>query len=86
MQLNNPLLDDLSKMAAGAAASLMDVKREVAAAVAAQADKFLDKHNYVSKEAFEAVQAMAAKAREENEELKKRVDALESRLQALASK
>ncbi len=86
MQLNSALFDDLSKLASGAVSSLLDMRREVESAVSARLDNLLEKHNFVPKDAFDAVRAMAVKAREENEELKARVTLLEKKLEDLASR
>jgi len=77
MQNDSKLLDDFTRMINGAAGLAMDVKREIEAQVHAQAEKFLSRMNLVSREEFDVVKAMAQKAREENEALKKRMDDLQ---------
>lgn len=79
MQKDNKFFDDFAKLAGGAAGGLMDVKREMETMVANQIEKLLQKMNLVTKEEFDTVQGMLAKAREEQEEIKKRLDALEKR-------
>jgi BMFP domain-containing protein YqiC len=56
------------------------VRREVETAVRGQAERFLGDMDLVKREEFEAVRDMAARAREENEALRRRIAALESRI------
>ena len=79
MQKDNKFLDDFAKMATGAAGGLLDMKRELESMVAMQLEKLLQKMNLVTKEEFDTLQAMLAKARSEQDELKKRLDALEKK-------
>lgn len=83
MQSQNRFLDDLARVAAGAAGSLSGVKGEVEARFRAQLERALAGMDLVSREEFEAVKTMAANARAEQEALAERVAALESRLAAL---
>lgn len=83
MQNNNKFLNDLSRMASGAAGGLMDVKREIELMVGTQLEKLLQKMNLVTKEEFDTAQAMLIKSRIEQEELKKRLNALEAQINAL---
>src|SRR4051812_14499996 len=80
MQTRNLFFDDLSKMANGAMGALTGVKDEMEARVRDQIAKILDGMDIPRREEFEAVKAMAAKAREENEELKKQIAELQARL------
>jgi BMFP domain-containing protein YqiC len=82
MQTNNPLLDDLAKLATGALGTLTGVRTEVESRVRDQLERVLSRMDLVTREEFEAVRAMASKARSEQEELLRRVDALEARLKA----
>jgi BMFP domain-containing protein YqiC len=84
MQTRNPILDDLARVATGAMSALGGVKEEVEARVRDQIAKILDGMELPRREEFEAVKAMAAKAREENEELKQRIADLEARLSSAA--
>lgn len=77
--MSTPFFDDISKLAGSAANAMMDMKREVETMVAAHVEKLLGKMNFVTREEFEAVKAMAAKAREENDALKSRLDTMERR-------
>jgi len=83
MQSQNRFFDDLARVAAGAMGTLAGVRSEVETRVREQFEKLLAGMDLVSREEFEAVKAMAAKARSEQEDLRKRVDELESRLAAL---
>jgi BMFP domain-containing protein YqiC len=83
MQNNNKFLNDLSRMASGAVGGLMDVKREIEIMVGEQLEKLLQKMNLVTKEEFDTTQSMLTKSRNEQEELKKRLDALEVQINAL---
>ena len=80
MQTRNPFLDDLSKMASGAVGALSGMKDEVENRVRDQIAKILDGMDIPRRDEFEAVKAMAAKAREENEELKRQIAELQARL------
>ena len=82
MQTRNPFIDDLTKMANGAMGALSGVKDEVEARVRDQIAKILDGMDIPRREEFEVVKAMAAKAREENDELKKQIAELQAKLVA----
>ena len=83
MQSQNQFFDDLARMASGAAGALTGVRGEIEARFRDQLERVLAGMDLVSREEFEAARAMAAKAREEQEILLRRVDALETRLAAL---
>ncbi|MEK6746507.1 MAG: accessory factor UbiK family protein [Pseudomonadota bacterium] len=83
MQNNNKFLNDMARMASGAVGGLMDVKREIEVIVGEQLEKLLQKMNLVTKEEFDTTQAMLIKSRNEQEELKKRLDALEEQINTL---
>jgi len=80
MQTRNPILDDLAKVATGAASAFSGLRGEIESRVRDQLAKLLDGMNLPSREEFEVVKAMAAKAREENEELRARIAELEAKL------
>jgi len=82
MQVDNRLLDDLSRVATGAFAALTGVREEVELRLREQFEKILARMDVVTREEFDAVQAMAARARAEQEKLEARIAALESRLAA----
>lgn len=77
MQTSNKLLNDLAQMAGGAAGVLADMKRELESGMKRQMESWLASMDLVTREEFEAVKQMAAKARTEQEALIARLDALE---------
>ena len=79
MQTNNKIMDDLAKLATGAAGTLHGVKGEMEGQFRAWLDKQLAGLDLVTREEFEVVRQMAEKARLENEELRKAIDALQKR-------
>jgi hypothetical protein len=80
MQTQNRFLDDLARVATGAMGAVSGVRGEVETRVKEQFERVLGRMNLVRREEFDAVQAMAAKARAAQEILEKRVAALETRL------
>lgn len=80
MQTRNPFLDDLAKMANGAMGALSGVKDEMEARVRDQIARILDGMDIPRRDEFEAVKAMAAKAREENDALRRQIAELHARL------
>ena len=80
MQTRNRVLDDMAKLANGAVGALAGAGRELEALVRAQIEKLLAGMDLVRRDEFDAVKAMAAKARAEQERLEARVAALEARL------
>ncbi len=77
MQGKNRIFDDAARMAGGAVGTLAGIRREVEALVRQQLDRLLDQFDLVSRDEFDAVKEMAAAARAEQEELARRVAALE---------
>ena len=80
MQSQNRFFDDFARVAAGALGALSGVKSEVESRLREQLERVLAGMDLVSRDEFEAVKAVAAKARAEQEDLTKRVEALEARL------
>lgn len=78
MQGRNRFLDDISQLMTNAAGVAQGVKGEAETAVRQRIERLLNDMDLVTREEFEAVRAMAVKAREENEALMKRIEALES--------
>lgn len=76
----NRILDDFAKLMTDAAGAAQGLRREAETAFQAQAERFLNNMDIVKREEFEAVREMAARARDENEALKARIEALESKL------
>lgn len=82
MQSENPIFADLAKLINSAAGTIAGVGREAGETARERAKGMIAGLDFVSREEFEAVKAMAATAREEAEALKARVAALESALAA----
>ena len=82
MQTRNRLFDDAAKLAGGALGTLDGIRREVEALVRQQIERLLNNMDLVPRDEFDAVKAMAAKAREEQEEMAARIAALEAALAA----
>lgn len=80
MQTQNRLLDDLARVATGALGAFSGMRDEVETRLREQFERVLGRMNLVTREEFDAVKAMAAKARAAQEALEKRVAALEARL------
>lgn len=76
MQKDSRLFEDLAKFASGAAGAALDMKREIEASVTDRVERLMARGNFVTREEFEVVKAMAQKAREENEALKAELAAL----------
>ena len=79
-QTSNRLLDEFAKLMTDALGVAQGVRREAETVVRGQAERFLAGMDLISREEFEAVREMAARARDENEALRARVQALEARL------
>jgi BMFP domain-containing protein YqiC len=86
MAIDNRILDDLAKVASGALSGISGVKQEVEGRLRQQFERILAGMDLVRREEFEAVKAMAAKARSEQEDLAARLAGLESRLKSAATK
>ncbi len=81
-QTTNRFLDELAKLMTDAAGAAQGLKRDIDGIVRSQAERFMRDMDVVQREEFEAVKAMAEKAREENERLEARIAALEEQLRA----
>ncbi len=79
-QTSGRLFDDLSRLITDAAGLAEGARREVETIVKAQFERLLAGMDVVTREEFEAVKEMAAKARGENEALAARIAALEAKL------
>ena len=77
-QTTGRFFDELGKLITDAAGAADGVRKEVEGIVRAQAERVLNGLDIVQREEFEAVKAMAQKAREENERLSERIAALEA--------
>ncbi|MEL6236746.1 MAG: accessory factor UbiK family protein [Pseudomonadota bacterium] len=78
MQTRNKIFDDLSQLMTNAVGVAQGAREEAETAMKGWVDKFLAERNLVTRDEFDAVRAMAQKAREENEALKARIAALEA--------
>ena len=86
MQSENRIFDDLAKMINGIAGTVAGAGREAEAAMRERAKEFVGRMDFVSREEFEAVKEMAAKARAEAETLQARLDKLEGAAKAAPAK
>ena len=77
MQSQNKMFDDLVKMVNGVAGTMAGMGREAEGSMREKMREWVGGMDFVSREEFEAVKAMAIAARDENEALKARLDALE---------
>ena len=82
-QTTGRFFDELGKLITDAAGAADGVRKEVETIVRGQAERMLREFDIVQREEFEAVKAMAQKAREENDLLKLRVLQLEAVIQEL---
>ena len=78
MQSQNRMFDDLVKMMNGVAGTMAGVGREAEGSMREKMREFIGGNYFVARDEFDAVKAMAVAARDENDALKKRIDALEA--------
>lgn len=78
-QTSNRIFDEMARLMNDAAGVAQGVRREFDTLFRSQAERILRDLDVVPREEFEAVKAMAALAREENEALKARIEALEAK-------
>jgi BMFP domain-containing protein YqiC len=79
MQSGQKIFDDLSKLMTNAVGVAQGAKTEAETAMKGFIDRWMAERNFVTREEFDAVRAMAQKAREENEALASRLAALEGK-------
>lgn len=79
MQTRNKILDDISQLMTNAMGVAQGAKEEADTALKSFMDKWLADSDFVTREEFDAVRAMAQKAREENATLLARIEALEAK-------
>lgn len=79
MQARNKIMDDISQLMTNAMGVAQGAKGEAENAMKSMMDRWLADRDFVTREEFDAVRAMAQKAREENEALKARIEALEGK-------
>ena len=80
MQTGNKIFDDMSKLMTNAMGVAQGAKSEVETAMKGFVDRWMADRDFVTREEFDAVRAMAQKAREENIALEERLAALEIKL------
>ena len=78
MQTENRLFDDFVKFVNGAAGTIAGMGREAESGARERAREWIGGMDFVSRDEFEAVKAMASAARDEADALKVRLDALEA--------
>jgi BMFP domain-containing protein YqiC len=79
-QTNSRFFDDLSRLMTDAAGLAEGARREAQTFARSQMERMMSGVDIVTREEFEAVREMAARARDENEKLAARIAALEARL------
>lgn len=85
-QTSNRIFDEMARLMNDAAGVAQGVRREFDTLFRAQAERILRELDVVPREEFDAVKDMARLAREENEALKARIEALEAKASAKAPK
>lgn len=78
MQTRNKIFDDLSHLMTNAMGVAQGAKDEAETAMKGWIDRWMADRDFVTREEFDAVRAMAQKAREENAALQARIEALEA--------
>jgi BMFP domain-containing protein YqiC len=86
MQSENKLFDDMVKMVNGLAGTMAGMGREAEASAREKMREWMGGMDFVGRDEFEAVKAMAVAARDENEVLKSRLAALEAKAAGPAAK
>lgn len=79
MQTRNKMMDDISQLMTNAMGVAQGAREEAENAMKSLMDRWLADRDFVTREEFDAVRAMAQKAREENEALSARLEALEEK-------
>ena len=79
MTAGNKFFDDMSKLMTNAMGVAQGAKTEAETAMKGFVDRWLADRDFVTREEFDAVKAMAQKAREENAALEARIAALEGK-------
>src|SRR5215470_6743552 len=80
MQTDNRLLDGMARFFTNAAGAAQSFKAEMETIIRSRVERLIADLDFVPREEFDAVRAMAAKARSENEKLSQRVAELETKL------
>ena len=77
MQSRNRFMDDIGQLMTNAMGVAQGAREEAETAFKSMLDRWMADRDFVTREEFDAVRAMAQKAREENEALRARLDAME---------
>ena len=77
MQTRNKIFEDLSQLMTNAMGVAQGAKEEAETAMKSWIERWMAEQNFITREEFDAVRAMAQKARDENESLKARIEVLE---------
>ena len=85
MQSENKMFDDMVKMVNGLAGTFAGMGREAESSAREKMREWIGGQDFVGRDEFEAVKAMAAAARDENEVLKARIAALEAKVGGAAA-
>ena len=85
MQSENRIFDDLAKMMNGVAGTMAGMGREAEGSMREKMREWVGGADFVSRDEFEVVKAMAVAARDEIEALRKRLDAIESKTKSKAA-
>lgn len=85
MQSQNRFFDDLVKMMNGVAGTMAGVGREAEGSMREKMREWVGGMDFISRDEFEAVKAMAIAARDENDALKSRIEVLEAALKPAAA-
>ena len=86
MQTRNKFMDDISQLMTNAMGVAQGAREEAETAFGSMVDRWLADRDFVTREEFDAVRAMAQKAREENMALAARIEALEGAAKKTAAK
>ena len=86
MQTRNKIMEDISQLMTNAMGVAQGAKQEAETAMKSLLDRWLADRDFVTREEFDAVRAMAVKAREENAALEARLAVLEAKLAGEAPK
>ena len=86
MQTRNRIFDDIGQLMTNAMGVAQGARAEAETAMKGMIDRWLADRDFVTREEFDAVRAMAQKAREENAALMARIEALEGSKKKASSK
>ncbi len=82
MQTDNPVLDGFARFLTNAAGAAQSLRGEVESIVKARMEKFAAEFDFVPRDEFEVVKAIAVHARAENDKLAARLEVLEAKAES----